>query len=296
MMNRILSQRSDVIKFILLFTTRFESKCSNRFHNSLVELQSIKKWYLNEPVRFLGSTALSPLHFFLKENLGINMDIFSESVKKLENDLLSLSVDDIQERIYQLNQFNIRHHDVKHILLKSPEIFLMEPEELLKKIAGLRAETGFTLSDLPYLFKRAPVVFTDPLEETVEKHTYLYFKMGFTNHKELAKSGVMNFTMEHILQRHLFLFRRGQYFLKDRHGLTKNANPMLHSVFCSEEEDFCKIAQCSINEYTLFKDIIIKENNMLLELSTMSDDNIIETNLKDSFANSLLNHLDSQSR
>jgi len=227
---------------------------------------------------------------------GSQFGCVSESITKIENDLLSLTVEDIQERIYQLNQFNVQHKDLKHILLNSPEIFLIEPEQLLKKIAGIRAETGFTLTDLPVLFKKAPVVFTESLEETVEKHTYLYFKMGFTDHKELAKSGVMGYSMLHILQRHLFVFRRGQYSLKDRHGHTKKVNPLLHSVFCTEDEDFCKIAQCSLDEYKLFKDIIVSENDMLLTQDTSKDDDIIETDSQNSFAESLLSHLDSQSR
>ena len=230
---------------------------------------------------------LSPLESFLKEAIGLDY----ESIKHLEDKLLSIGIEDFQERIYNLNRFNINHNGIKHILLNSPELFLMHPNELLKKIQSIVSETGFSLSEMPDLFKKASVIFLDPLQDTVEKHTYLYFKMGFTNHKELASSGVMQYSMDHILQRHLFLLRRGQYSLKDRHGQTKTNNPILQSVFCTNDNEFCKLANCSTDEFNLFKDIIFRENRFLNK-NYLDKDEMIESHASDAFADSLLDQLE----
>nr|XP_026695235.1 transcription termination factor 4, mitochondrial-like [Ciona intestinalis] len=220
----------------------------------------------------------------------------ADNLLKRFPELNDISAQEFKIKRDYLMHLGLKVGQIKQVLTNSPKIFLTHQLALEKRVNYLLVEIGYTRAALVHLFLSAPAVFNETTEEIYQKHYYVHVDMGqregwFTEPDTL---GLLQYNLQHLTERHLFLSRRGQYIAVDRHGNTKIINPTLKEMFCSNIDNFCnKVAKCEVTEFQLFRKMVeielkIKED-FTKDSATVVDDD--EQSLENDFANNLLKHL-----
>lgn len=88
---------------------------------------------------------------------------------------------------------------------------------------------------------------------------YAYFRMG-VKHLDIVRTDFLQYSMNKIKQRHIYLERLGRYQTPDKKGQTQITNPLLKDVLrVSEAEFLAKTACSSAEEFEVFKKLLARE-------------------------------------
>lgn len=98
----------------------------------------------------------------------------------------------------------------------------------------------FTKKQVEFALIKSPYILIDNLDNFRYKFTYIYVLMGIKQ-DEMCHSGVFNYSIDYIRERHLFLSRSGFYDKPNKKNLTKVENPLLRIIMDSEINEYLRI-------------------------------------------------------
>lgn len=120
----------------------------------------------------------------------------------------------------------------------------------------------FTSKQLNKLLIRSPDLLTCNFDQFSYKFTYLFVLMGMSQ-DEHARTNVYNHTIEHIRQRHLFLFRSGFFDKPNKKGLSKVVNPKLKDIMDLHVKEYLRVCTnnlFNLDDYQTFCAYLSEEN------------------------------------
>ena len=162
-----------------------------------------------------------------------------------------------------------------NMLLISPAVLftdiytVLETHERLKQL--------FTSQHSTAIISKFPEIITQQWDVVEEKFNYAYFDMG-CHQKEIVRSNLFSHTLEHIQDRHLFIFRTGNFVHSSKEPVETRLNPniKLSSIVDSSLEDFVQL--CGVSDPEEFYAFLnIREiERACVELEMFSDEEMEE--------------------
>lgn len=246
---------------------------------------------LNKPMLTRGDESTSNTIAVVKvmhSNLGLDLNGMMNLLRRCP-DIYSMDCKTVESRIEFLRKMKVQGTWLQKTISRTPQILLMTESEIDITTKFLINNLDFTVAELPELFFNSPNVLVDPPNVTEEKYQYMFFTMGEKSQQGYAKYGVLQFSLNHIRARHIFLDRRGQFQLATKTGSTTIENPKIQRIVCNSDAYFCKeVALCALGEFQLFKRVLAHEDKI-----RMSDNNEDESESESGMqlADKLLNEM-----
>lgn len=183
-------------------------------------------------------------------------------------EILNLDEKSIKSNIINWFSFKMSEKNLFRSLTSSPELLLLNPEFVNAHVRELL--TVFTNKDILKLLKIHPKVFLEDWDTIMEKMEYLLHYMG-AEQKTIVKHGALQYSLEHMRQRHLFLLYTGKF--KSPTAKKKPKNPPLDIIF-GKLGSYLNLTGLCKEEYVAFCEVFpdIVEN-----LDTESDTNDSDT-------------------
>lgn len=171
-------------------------------------------------------------------------------------ELLRIKPNRLRQNLLELNQIEVGKSTVLKLAKLYPVLYTTNPHQVRKSLKQL--STIFTTTDLRYILKNSPSIIFVPIEETIQKMTYICEEMGLS--QDLAvETKVLSKSMRHIIARHEFLKRAGLYtkpaLYRDKASHKKNA-PLNLIMDTSDRYFGNKVSQLSYEEYQVFQQMM----------------------------------------
>ncbi|XP_022252714.1 transcription termination factor 4, mitochondrial-like [Limulus polyphemus] len=170
--------------------------------------------------------------------------------------LLAIKTDVVASTLDYWRSLKLGEARVFNILGQCPSLLLLKPSYLQKRIKMLNSL--FTSEDILKLAETCPQVLVEPWHEIQLKTDYLLFVVGIEQ-PQIIKSSLLKYSLKHIKTRHQFALHSGCY--RKPHGKHKNLvkNPSLRLIFNSSIKDFLKLSGLTVEEYTVFCELMEKK-------------------------------------
>lgn len=127
----------------------------------------------------------------------------------------------------------------------NPMIIRSDKKSLSQRLKDLKE--FFTNKHLDRLLVKSPDLLTHNFDLFRYKFTYIFALMGIEQ-DEMCSTNVFNYPVEHLRQRHLFLYRSAFYDKPNKKGMTKIENPKLGAIVDTTLKEF--IRTCTKNMLT----------------------------------------------
>lgn len=172
--------------------------------------------------------------------------------------LADLDEKSITSNIIYWFSFKMSEKDLFTSLASCPELLCLNPEFVNNRVRELL--TVFTHKDILKLLKMNPEVFLEDWDVIMKKMEYLSHYMG-AEQKAIVKCAALQYSLEHLRQRHLFLLFTGKF--KTPSVRKKQKNPSLGIMF-GKTSAFLKVTGLSVEEYIAFCEVFpnIKFENL----------------------------------
>lgn len=245
----------------------------------------------NKPILTHGDKSTANTIAVLKvmhSNLGLGLNGMMGLLSRCP-DIYSMDCKKVESRIEFLRKMKLQGAWLQKAISRTPQILLMSEFEISIATKFLINNLDFTMAELPELFLNSPNVLLDPPDVTEEKYQYLFFTMGQKKQQDYVKHGVLQFSLNHIRTRHIFLDRRGQFQLPSKTGTTTITNPKIQRIICNSDPYFCReVALCTPGEFKLFKRVLAHEEKMRMTPDKDGPTAMPSIQLADRFLNEML--------
>ncbi|XP_044288809.1 transcription termination factor 4, mitochondrial [Varanus komodoensis] len=190
--------------------------------------------------------------------LGLSPDSMLKALRK-NPELLRLSVKHLRDRADLLRRFGFQEVSLNHVAVYFPYVFTLPQKRFTVVEHLLREKCLFTVQQVSKLLQTCPNILLEELNDVEYKFQFAYFRMG-VKHKEIVKAGYFQAPLVEIKNRFIFLERLGLYQTPDKKGQTQVVNPKLKGIIRASESDFVATIACSsVEEYTIFKKLLARE-------------------------------------
>uniref|UniRef100_A0A914I4B6 Uncharacterized protein n=1 Tax=Globodera rostochiensis TaxID=31243 RepID=A0A914I4B6_GLORO len=176
---------------------------------------------------------------------------------KRADGLDSVSADSIQQRLSVfLGRGILAGAQLKMLVKRWPDILFMGNPQTMdmfwEEISGF-----FAMSDMKKLMLNSPQICLLDVEEIVEIYEYIYFHMGIESDELTESTNWLNLRLEQIMARHEFLLKTGKYTFPDpKKPQLKKENPTASRIFDVSDLEFAtKVGCVSHEEWIVFQDL-----------------------------------------
>ncbi|XP_061492676.1 transcription termination factor 4, mitochondrial isoform X2 [Rhineura floridana] len=195
--------------------------------------------------------------------LGLNTDSTLKVLQK-SPELLKMSLKHLRDRADLLRRLGFEE-GMNHVAIHFPSIFTLPQKKIESLERLLKEKCLFTVHQISTILQMCPNILLEELNDVEYKFQFAYFRMG-VKHREIVQSGFFQASLTEIKNRLIFLERLGLYQTPDKKGQTQVVNPKLKSIIRFSETDFVtKMACSSVEEYKIFKKLLVREERRLEE-------------------------------
>lgn len=243
--------------------------------------QTMYKLYFKSQVFKLAYSNLHhhPLHSDSKyqrvstllSNYGFNYGQVNRILQSPES-ISSLGEDQLLSNLINWYGFNVGEK-LCTVLCAYPELLTLNPDYVNARNKELMSL--FTRKDISKLLLTCPSVFIDDFSIVYDKVEYIVHMMD-VEQKSIVKSRALQFDLDHIKFRHIFMCRAG-FYVKNKKS-ARNRNAPLHKIFSRNIQTFLKLTHLTEEEYKTFCQCYKEE---LLDEEEDSDDEIDKEMLDD---------------
>nr|XP_035162211.2 transcription termination factor 4, mitochondrial isoform X2 [Callithrix jacchus] len=190
--------------------------------------------------------------------LGLNPEPVFVALKKSPQ-LLKLPIKQMRKRSSYLRKLGLGEGKLKRVLSCCPEIFTMLQQDIDGTVRLLKEKCLFTVQQVTRILHSCPFVLREDLGQLEYKFQYAYFRMGIS-HPDIVKSEYLQYPLNKIKQRHIYLERLGRYQTPDKKGQTQILNPLVKNILRVSEAEFLARTACtSVEEFEVFKKLLARE-------------------------------------
>lgn len=173
-------------------------------------------------------------------------------------DITRLSEDKLNEILNCWAQCNFGEDRMTSLILKHPNLILIQCKQVQSLHVYLSSK--FKKSEVYEIFFSSPQLLKENIDSVNDKLYFLEEEFNITK-SQIAKSGVLQYTLDFIKKRIEFLIRVGVY-KKLQPKKSTHVNPRLDIIVRTSDKEFStKVAGVTLLEYEVFQQIFQKEED-----------------------------------